>query len=360
VPVPDAAALWLLDDAPIMGGAEAFALRLCSWLTATDPEREIRILCPGASELARRAEAAGVGVVSVEYPLPRIASAAATLLALTRIRRLLASAPAGALMVANSARAQAYAVPAWRSLRGKQRLVLVMHEQDSAIRPVPRWVLRRVGAVAAVGDAGTATYSAAVGRPVSRLVNFLRPDEVRDAASSRVAAPGAKPVVVGVLSRMFPGKGIVELVDELTEVRSAWSAARIAAPFQDAAYTQLVRERISAHGLEQDLVLLGAVDDVPAFLAEVDIVVVPSTGTEGQPTVVLESLAHGRPVLLRAHLWQAEYEGLPVAGYESARELEAMLERWGAQPPEPVEARELIERFDPTKVLATLERAAAV
>jgi len=353
VPATDAGAVWVIDDAPIMGGAEAFAIRLCSWLGAKP--REALIICPDSSELASRARAAGVAVLATDFPLPAPRYAAPAAVALWRLRRLLARAPRDTLLVANTARAQAYAILATRGLRGL-RLVSLMHEQDSARRPSARWSLRRFGGVAAIGDAGVETYRAALpGRSVARVANFLTPAEIQSIVAARAPAPAAKPPLVGVLSRMFAGKGIVELIDELASSPQAWSRLRVAAPFQDAGYSDAVRARIDAHGLGERVELLGHVADVGAFLAGVDLIVVPSTATEGQPTVVLEALAHGRPAIVRAHIWQSEYEGLPVRRYATAEELAAAL----TAPTQPAaSAAELEARFDPAVVLDTLERAA--
>jgi len=348
--------VWLLDDAPIMGGAEAFALRLCSWLNDVHPERGTRIVCPADSELARRAQALGIDVAAIAYPLPVARQALPAARALWRLRRLLRRAPPATLLVANTARAQAYAILAARTLGGSPQLVSLMHEQDSAQRGAARWALRRWGRVAAVGDAGVKTYRDALpGVAVAYVANFMTPDELARAVAARLPAPGGERPVVGVLSRMFAGKGIVELIDELAAVPDAWSQLRVGAPFQDAAYTEAVRARIAAHDLGSRVSLLGNVADIPAFVAGVDAIVVPSTATEGQPTVVLEALAHGRPVIVRSHIWQSGYEGLPVRRYESPGELAAALALSSAPAPS---AAELTERFDPAVVLETLEHAA--
>ena len=356
VRAPSRAPVWLLDDAPIMGGAEAFALRLCAWIRASDPSRRTLIACPPASELADRCASAGIEVLPVSYPLPAPRHAPAAARAVWRLRKLLSHAPEGTLLIANTARAQAYAILATRATRGRLSLVSVMHEQDSARRGTARWALRRFGGVAAVGDAGVRTYRDALsGTTVASVTNFLEPGEVERAAAARVPPPGSARPLVGVLSRMFAGKGIVELIDELARVPDAWSELRVAAPFQDAAYTASVRDRIAAHDLASRVSLLGGVTDVRAFIAGVDVVVVPSTATEGQPTVVLEALAHGRPVIVREHIWQSGYEGLPVRHYADHEELARALT---APAPPGVPAAALTARFDPAAVLATLERAA--
>jgi len=171
----------------------------------------------------------------------------------------------------------------------------------------------------------------------------------------RAPAPGAQPPVVGVLSRMCTGKGIPELIDELAQHRGSWERLRVVGRFQEADYVEAVRERCRAHGLSDRVELLGAVSDVEGFLAGIDVLVVPSVAREAMPTVILEGLACGRPVLVRSHIWTRDYQGLPVTGYGTARELAQLL----AQPPAaPVGAQELSARFHPRTVVETLERIA--
>ena len=354
--------MWLLDDGlvkaggQIFGGGQAFALRLCRWLSTAEPARELRLLCDGRTELARRARAAGLTVVDASFPEPVARGAVPAVRAALRLRALLAQSPPDALVVANSARVQAYAIPLWPTLRAGRRLVSVMHERDSARRPVVRLSLPRIGAVAAVGDSAAATYREALkGAPVDKITNFLLPEEFERMAQHRRAGPVGRPPMVGVLSRMCAGKGIPELIDELAERPLSWQRLLVAAAFQDADYVELVRERVRVHGLGDRIELLGEVTAAEEFLAAVDVLVVPSVAREAQPTVILEALACGRPVLVRSHIWTADYEGLPVTGYANGEEL---ARRLSAPWPAPASADELSTRFHPASVVQTLARIA--
>ncbi len=344
--------MWLLDDGLIMGGGQAFALRLCRWLSTAEPERKLRLVCDGASELALRGRNAGVTVVHADFPPPVPRGVLAATRAALSLRGLLARTPADAVILANSARVQAYAIPVWPTLRGGRRLVSVMHERESARRLSVRLSLRRIGAVAAVGDSGLSTYREALaGTKVAKVTNFLLPEEFEGMAERRRPGPGARPPVVGVLSRMCPGKGIPELLDALAGQPQGWERLLVAAAFQDAEYVEAVRERCRVHGLTDRVKLMGEVASVEDFSAAVDVLVVPSVAREGQPTVILEALACGRPVLVRSHIWTPDYEGLPVVGYDSAEELAKQLRGpWQA----PVSATDLIARFHPASVVRTL------
>jgi len=348
--------VWLLDDGLIMGGGQAFALRLCRWLSTAEPKRELRLVCDGGSELASRAAGAGVTVVDADFPVPVPRAVVGATRAALSLRGLLTRSPSNALVVANSARVQAYAIPVWPTLRGGRRLVSVMHERDSARRLSVRLSLRRIGAVAAVGDNGLSTYGEALtGTAVAKVTNFLLPEEFELMAQRRLRGPGASPPVVGVLSRMCAGKGIPELIDELAQRPASWERLLVAAAFQDADYVEEVRERCRVHGLTDRVELLGEVASVEDFLTSVDILVVPSVAREAQPTVILEGLACGRPVLVRSHIWAPDYEGLPVADYADAQEL---AQRLSGPWPAPASAAELIARFHPAGVVQTLEQIA--
>jgi glycosyltransferase involved in cell wall biosynthesis len=340
-----------------MGGGQAFALRLCRWLRTAEPEREVRLLSAGDGELARRAAAGpdGVEVVDAAFP-PPLGGAVPSPRAAMRIRSLLARAPGDAIVVANSARVQAYAVPIRPTVRSTGGLVSLMHERESARRLPARLALRAIGAVAAVGESGAGTYAAALwGKPVAKVTNFLSPDEFEQMARRRAAAPGGRRPVVGVLSRMCRGKGIVELVEELADHPNSWERLLVAAPFQEADYVEAVRERCRLRSLTDRVELLGAVSPIEGFLASIDFLVVPSVASEAMPTVILEGLACGRPVLVRSHIWTHDYEGLPVERYSSGAELAQRL----AEPaPAPVGAEELSARFHPATVVETLERIA--
>lgn len=343
---------WLIDDGLIMGGGQAFALRLCRWLSTAEPMRELRLLCAQNSELAHRARAAGVTVVDAAFPAPEVRNLTPALRAAASLRRLLSRSPADALVIANSSRVQAYAVPVWPTLRGGRRLVSLMHERESARRPFVRFSLKHIGAVAAIGDSGLATYTEALkGAAVAKIANFLLPEEFEGMVERRRSGPGSTPPVVGVLSRMCRGKGIPELIDELARQPQSWSRLLVGAAFQEADYVEVVRERCRVHGLAGRVELLGEVASVEDFLAAVDVLVVPSVAREGQPTVILEGLACGRPVLVRSHIWTADYEGLPVAGYDSAEELARLLGHPGRAS---ASAADLIARFHPASVVQSL------
>jgi glycosyltransferase involved in cell wall biosynthesis len=304
--------LWLLDHAPILGGAERFALKLAVAASRRKPALRCVMVCPADSELAARSHDAGIEVRAADFPPvapPSLRSPAAAI----ALRRLLSAAPCSAAIVANSARAQAYAAAAlclWR----RWTVVNLAHEQETAARGIARATLRRGGALVTIGANAAATYERALpGVTVHRINNVLDDGELASAAAAPTRAPR-----LAVLARMIPEKGILELIGEAAANGGRWSTLAIGAPPQDGAYEARVRARIDELDLDGRIALHGAVDDVPGFLDAADVLVVPSTGGEGQPTAILEALARGLPVLVREPILSEDFEGLPVGVYRDA------------------------------------------
>jgi glycosyltransferase involved in cell wall biosynthesis/SAM-dependent methyltransferase len=349
------APLWLLDHADIMGGGQLFALRLARFVRADQPERELVIVCPRDSELAARSEAEGIETRHAEFPA--LVPSPGLVAGVRALRRLLDQVPDGALVVGNTARVQAYAAAAWPFVRRGPRFVHLMHEQESAARPSARFVYRRFGALAVVGGNAQRAYRERLpGVEVQGLNNFLAPAELSALVASRAERPPAERPVLGVLARLIPEKGVLELVEELAAVGDSWSELRVAGERQDAAYVAWIERRAEHLGLSERVHLLGHVDDVAGFLREVDVVVLPSTGNEAQPTVILEAVASGRAVVVRRPVWSPDFTGLPIAPYEDARDLPTAL---AAARPDPGASELIASRFGPGQVLAALDAAAA-
>jgi glycosyltransferase involved in cell wall biosynthesis len=348
--------LWLFDDAPILGGAELFGLHLVRW---TDGDScagwRARLFCPGDSELARRARAQALEVHDLRFPKPPRGTVAGVP-ALMRVRRILSGAPETVVAVANTALAQAYLAAAVATLRRHPPVVHLLHERETADRPSARWVLPRSGALVAVGEKHAGSYREVVrGASVDAVNVFLEPEELDAAAARRTGPHDPGRPVVGMLGRLIPEKGVLELLDELAAQPGAWSRIRVAGAPQDPAYAGRVASRANGPGLAGRVELLGHVDDVGSFLSTVDVVVVPSTGSEGQVLVILEALAQGLPCVVREAVLSPEYAGLPVVGYRDSDSLATAL---SALPRDTAEPSDLARRFGPEQALAGIERAA--
>ena len=212
--------LWLVDHAPIMGGAEQLVVKIARHARQRGDVRVV-IVCPPGSELARVARGAGVELRTLA--MAHFAARSAPLIPLTvaRLARLLRGAGRSAVPVACSAWAQALVAACAPALRERPILHLLV-EQETAERASARAVLARVGLPVTLGANATATYARALARPdVVAFNNVLGDDELQAAAAAPrrlrpvPLRPGSAAPVVGALGRFIPDKGVLELVDEL-------------------------------------------------------------------------------------------------------------------------------------------------
>jgi glycosyltransferase involved in cell wall biosynthesis len=240
--------------------------------------------------------------------------------AVLALRRLLAQAPASAIIVANSARAQAYAAAARLFSTDKHHYVNVAHEPDTAARRAARVTLRKSGVLVAIGGNTMRVYERALPGAVLKINNVLDDLQLQSAAGAR-----ARAVRLGVLTRMVPEKGVLELLDEVAANLESWSTLAIGALPQSDEYEAHVIGRVAELGLGDRVRLLGAVKDVEGFLDTVDVLVVPSTSGEAQPTAIIEALARGLPVLVREWMFCDDYGGLPVYTYRDGDDFGAAL-----------------------------------
>jgi glycosyltransferase involved in cell wall biosynthesis len=313
-----------------MGGGQRTALRLACAVPGSV------VVARASSPLGIAAVERGVRVIDAAFPDPGVPA----LSALPRLRRVLA-APAG-IVVSTAARCGLYAAVA----RPRLPVVHLMLEQDSARSRVLVPFYRRRGRVVALGEGARAAYERAIGRPDESARNFLSDDEL--SALAGAARGRQSPPRIGVIARMIAEKGLVELVEEIRAVPDAWSTLSIVASSEDAAYERRVRSSTD------DRVVVTEAPDLRAFLASIDALVVPSTGHEGQPTVIVEALAAGVPVIVRRPIWSSDFEGLPVVPYATSAELAAALRALPAAA-DPAVVR---DRFGVEQALAAILRAA--
>ncbi len=348
-----AARLWIIDHADIAGGGQRFALRIGRH-AAERLALEVRVVCPADSLLAGWCRDARLAVTDADFPPFRPAAVPRMGAALRRCGALLRAADSSTLVLANSARVQAYLFAVSGLARTRARVVNVMHEQDSARRASARFAYKRFGSLLVVGEAAAASYRERIpGIVVQEANNFLLDSEFAAFEALRESDRAREgPAVLGALGRMIPEKGLLELVEELAAdaVRPRWQRLVLAAFAQDAGYERRLRARIEQLGLGAAVELVGP---LPAkeVLAGVDALVVPSTGHEAQPTVIIEALAAGVPVIVRSPVWSSAYEGLPVLGYDSDAALAGALERLPGAPATPTA---IAERFGPEQFMAAL------
>jgi glycosyltransferase involved in cell wall biosynthesis len=343
----------LLDHAEIGGGGQLFALHLAVELRGRG--HPVRVGCEADTTLASWCRDAGIEVIEASFPPPTPLHPFAMAAAVRRLRRLMREVPPDSIVIANHTRVHAYLFAA-RRRRGGPAIVNVAHEQVSASRPFAGFLYRRSGALLVVGANAARIYEEKLpGAAVTKVNNFLSADYFTTARATP-DRPSRYEGRIGVLARLIPVKGVLELVDELADeaARGAWKELRLGGPAQDRAYVKALEDRISFHDLEDRIRLAGEIEDVPAFLDDLDALVMPSTGSEAQGRVIIEALAHGLPVIVRDHIYSADFEGLPVIPYSGAGELGEAL---GQLPTAPADVEELIDRFGPEQAIDGLEAA---
>lgn len=123
----------------------------------------------------------------------------------------------------------------------------------------------------------------------------------RRAAREKLGWPTDRPIVISV-RRLAHRMGLENLVEAVRRVRNRIPDLLVLiagkGPLEDA-----LRARISRHGLEDHVQLLGFVpdDDLPLAYRAADLSVVPTVALEGFGLITVESLAAGTPVLVTPH-----------------------------------------------------------
>ncbi len=352
--------LWFLDDGRILGGGQRFALRLAQHVVEQHPSTHVTFLCPASSQLSQVAQDAGLATHDLDFPDPVPSALRELGGAARRLRGLLRGRdPQDLILVGNSARAQAVAMLACGTMRHHPPLVNLMQERDSAGRRSVQLTHRVFGRVVAVGGNSAAAYREAVGAArVTGANNFLLPGELAKLASQRRPNPSTDPPVIGVLGRLIPEKGTAEFVAELASSGATWSRLILGGLAQDPAYAERVERAVADAALGDRITFAGEVPDAHAFLADIDILAVPSTGNEGQPTVIVEGLAAGLRIVVRRPMWSADFDGLPVVPYSDAGDLAPAVEQAAGADAAALDL--LAERFGPEQALRALFSAAGV
>jgi glycosyltransferase involved in cell wall biosynthesis len=115
--------------------------------------------------------------------------------------------------------------------------------------------------------------------------------------------------VIGMVALMRPRKGLEIVLDALTQLEREGHdvVLRCIGPFETEAYEDEIEARIARLGIGHRIERVGFTRDVPAALARLDAMVLPSLFGEGLPMVVLEAMAAALPVIA------TRVEGTPEA-----------------------------------------------
>lgn len=101
---------------------------------------------------------------------------------------------------------------------------------------------------------------------------------------------------LAVIANLRPEKGHLVLLDAIARLINRFPLLQVFiagnGPMKDAITT-----RIGKLNLSRNVMMTGEIDNVPAFLAGVDVVVLPSLKNEGFPNAVMEAMAAGKAVV---------------------------------------------------------------
>lgn len=114
--------------------------------------------------------------------------------------------------------------------------------------------------------------------------------------------------VIGMVALMRPRKGLEVVLEAIAKLRERHDVVlRIIGPFESKEYETAIDDQIARLQISDLIQRVGFTQDVPAELAKLDAMVLPSLFGEGLPMVVLEAMAAGLPVVA------TRVEGTPEA-----------------------------------------------
>ncbi|WP_206476907.1 glycosyltransferase family 4 protein [Microbacterium sp. KRD172] len=300
-----------LDHTTVRGGAELALVRLLAaeqaapqpaWtpavlVPAIDDDDVFAQLPPSVVRRTRgvRQSAGGSG----SSPL-RMAALAARLLFQAVLTRTHPNVRTADVVIANSTRAAAYAALALQLSRTPlvvQLRDMIDEESLGALgyRLMTKVVLPRADAV--IGNSRT-TLAGALPfvRPGTAAVVIHSASGLKLAAGRTPRARSTSPLRIGMLARIDPWKGQLELLEAFAATFPTGTAQlELAggAPFEQARFAAQLQERAVELGVADRVHLLGHVDDTAALLDGWDIAVQYSTRAEPMGQNVLQYLAAG-------------------------------------------------------------------
>ncbi|MGQ9921471.1 MAG: glycosyltransferase family 4 protein [Desulfobacca sp.] len=188
--------------------------------------------------------------------------------------------------------------------RLRTRLVRTRHLSTPIRTNLPtRWLYQRADAIITTGAAiktlivqragvpAARVFSIPTGVPLARFSPQIPADRRRLPTSWPATAP-----IIGSVAVLRSWKGHLYLLEALHLLREAGVDARLvlvgAGP-----YGVVLEAKIAELRLQEQVYLAGHQDDVPAWLALMDIVVLASYANEGVPQSLLQAMAMAKPVV---------------------------------------------------------------
>lgn len=210
--------------------------------------------------------------------------------------------PNGAIAATVASR---YGLPLVISLHGSD---VSVSERSRAVGRLATWSFARA---AAITGPSMDLLDRARGLGASEPLEFIpygvaletfAPDPESTRQVRRKLALGADDVTILGVGRFVPVKGLQYLIEAVAEARASVPAVRLVL-VGDGDLRDELEARVGALGLRDRVTFAGMAprDEVPAYFAAADIVVVPSIHyqgyVDGLPNVALEAMAAGKPLV---------------------------------------------------------------
>jgi glycosyltransferase involved in cell wall biosynthesis len=170
-----------------------------------------------------------------------------------------------------------------------RRLILNLYHHYVGIA----FYLRRADAVIALSNKEADLYKSWGISPVTVIPNGVNLPSVRIKRNF-----GDHPKQILCVSRIEPNKGIEFLIKaaQLINKQNISFKLNIAGPFNNSLYLNLLYRLIKNYDLDDNVKILGLVDNLEELYNEAHVFVLPSL-YEAQPIRVLEAISHGLPIV---------------------------------------------------------------
>jgi len=183
-------------------------------------------------------------------------------------------------------------------LGGERPLLVSAFGRKSLIRSMLRLSKRIVASSRASARAfGDADAVAVIGNGIETAPpSGPYPESLRESLGLGDGDP-----VLGIIGKIYPGKGQREAVRAIGLLRTRWPRIRllVIGEVEDKGYFDGIREEIKAAGLDRNVVFTGRRPDVPALLSLMKALVIASS-VDSLGRVGLEAMAAGIPVVAAA------------------------------------------------------------
>lgn len=130
--------------------------------------------------------------------------------------------------------------------------------------------------------------------------------ELLSVNKNEVESESTSPVLVGVVTRITPEKGIHILVKAMSELKKSYLEGGVdikllivGGPYfqKDYEYLESLKQEVVELGVEDSVIFTGFLPDTRVVTTLLDIVLVPSIIPEACPRTIIEAMAVGRPVI---------------------------------------------------------------